>query len=141
MPGPRRLWCSCVIIGYLAGEDALKEVCPRIIEQAARGEAEIIVSTVAMAEVAYLKGMDVDDSERRIQEFFARDYVVPVAVDPTVARTARRHIREYALKPLDAIHLATAAVWRIPTLETTDPDLLNLSRQVGNPLITIRRPL
>ena len=141
MPPPRRLWCSCIIIGYLAGDDALKEACPRIIEQAGRGELEIVVSAVAMAEVAYLKGVPVEDSEARIQEFFSRDYIVPIAIDPIVARAARGYIRGHTLKPLDAIHLATAEVWRIPTLETTDPDLLKLDGRVGDPRITIRRPL
>ena len=102
---------------------------------------EIVVSAVAMAEVAYLKGILIEDSEARIQEFFSRDYIIPIAIDPIVARAARRHIRQHVLKPLDAIHLATAEVWRIPTLETTDPDLLNLDGQVGNPRITIRHPL
>ena len=102
---------------------------------------EIVVSAVAMAEVAYLKGVSSEVSELRIQEFFSSDYIVPVAVDPTVARRARGHIRQYALKPLDAIHLATAQVWRITVLETTDPDLLKLDGQVGSPRIVIRRPL
>ena len=141
MPPPRRLWCSCVIIGYLAGEDALKEHCPRIIEQARAGELEIVVSSVAMAEAAYLKGLPPEESEARLQEFFTRDYIVPAAVDPTVARVARRHIRERGLKTLDAIHLATADVWRIPVLETTDTDLLRLDGQVGSSSIRIRRPL
>ena len=100
-----------------------------------------MVSAVAMAEVAYLKGIPVEGAEARIQEFFSRDYIVPIAIDSIVARAARGYIRQHVLKPLDAIHLATAEVWRIPTLETTDPDLLKLDGQVGNPRITIRRPL
>ena len=100
-----------------------------------------MVSAVAMVEVAYLKGVPVENSEARIQEFFSRDYIVPIAIDSIVARVARRYIRGHTLKPLDAIHLATAEVWRIPMLETTDPDLLKLDGWVGDPRITIRRPL
>ena len=141
MPPPRRLWCSCIVIGFLAGEEALQEHCPHIIEQARMGQLEIVVSAVAMAETAYLKELPPQEAEALIQEFFAPDYIVPVAVDPTVARAARAHIRQHHLKSLDAIHLATAEVWRFPILETTDTDLLRLDRQVGNPRMQIRKPL
>ena len=144
MPLPRRLWDSCVIIDYLAGS-AKAEACNKIITQAERGELEIVVSTIATIEVAYLRGHDDQDSEARIRELFEREYVIPVAVDGRVASTARSLVRKYKsdpkLEPADAAHLATAIQWGIPVIETTDPDLLRLSRQEGTPPITIRRPL
>ena len=54
MPVARRLWDSCVVIGYLAGYEDLKPECPLIIEQAERGEIQIVVSAMATIEVAYL---------------------------------------------------------------------------------------
>ena len=99
------------------------------------------MSTIAQAEVAYLEGLPPEESEARIREFFSRDYVVTAAFDTPVARIARRFIRAHSLRPPDAIHLATADLWHIPILETTDDDLLRLNGQVGNPPITIRRPL
>lgn len=151
MPAERRLWDSSVIIGYLAGQDDLKEVCELIIASAERGEIEIIVATMATVEVAYLEGLSDEDSEAKIRELFGRDYITPVAIDMRVAAISRGLIRKYRtgprLKPPDAIHLATAMQWRIPVLETTDPDLLRLNGQErfeGNEetsAITIRRPL
>ena len=150
MPAQRRLWDSSVIIGYLAGQDDLKDACENIIASAERGEVEIVIATMAMTEVAYLEGLSDEESETKISEFFSRNYIIPVAIDVRIAAIARHLIRKYRtgpkLKPPDAEHLATAMRWQIPVLETTDPDLLRLDGlerfegHQGNPTITIRRP-
>ncbi len=144
MPAPRRLWDSCVIIDYLAGRAEVGEACTKIIEQAERGELEIVVSALAEVEVAYLEGYDDQESEDMIRELFGRSYVISVAVDMRLASVARGLVRKYRagprLKPPDATHLATAIQWNIPIIETTDPDLLRLDRREGSPPITIRQP-
>ncbi len=145
MPTPRRLWDSSIVIGYLAGSPELANDCPQIIAQAERGELEIVVSAMATIEVAYLKGLDDQDAEAKIQEFFGRRYIIPVAIDVRVAAIARDLVRKYRdgpkIKPPDAAHLATAVQWNIPVIETTDPDLLRLDGREGNPPITVRPPL
>ena len=145
MPGPRRLWDSSVVIGYLAGETYLAEPCGEIIAAAERGELEIAISVEPAIEVAYLKGHDDDASERIIRELLGRNYVIPIAVDMQVAAVARDLIRRHrtppTIKPKDATHLATAIQWTIPVMETTDGGLLRFSRLEGNPPVTIRRPV
>ncbi len=112
MPVPRRLWDSCIVIGYLAGYPELKPDCLPLIEQAKRGEIEIVVSMIAEVESAYLEGYSDQESEARIKEFFSREYVIPVAIDTPLAALARQLIRKYRkthkVKPNDAVHLATA---------------------------------
>ena len=102
-----------------------------------RGELEILVSTMATIEVAYLDGLDDQVSEAMIRELFDRAYIIPVAIDVQVASTARELIRKYRagpkIKPPDAAHLATAIQWAIPVVETTDPDLLRQRCQDGEP--------
>ncbi|MCH7786479.1 MAG: type II toxin-antitoxin system VapC family toxin [Chloroflexi bacterium] len=147
MAVPRRVWDSCIVIGYLAGYEELKPDCLQIIEQAKRGELEIMVSALATIEVAYLQGSSDADSEAKIQEFFSRDYVIPVAIDISIAATARYLIRKYSnnydykLRPPDAAHLALAIQWKVPILETTDTDLLRLNELEGTPPVVIRKPL
>ena len=144
MPGQRRLWDSSVIIGYLAGQQELADPCGNIIGGAARGELEIVISTIATIEVAYLEGVDDLVSEARIQELFSREYIIPAAIDMGVSAIARVLVRKYRggpkIKPPDAAHLATAIQWQIPVVETTDPDLLRLDRLEGDPPIVIRKP-
>ena len=112
MPIARRLWDSCVVIGYLAGYENLKPDCPLIIQQAERGELKIVVSAMATIEVAFLEGYSSDASERLIQEFFSREYIIPVAIDSPISAITRRLIRNYRdslkIKPPDAAQLATA---------------------------------
>ena len=145
MPPPRRLWDSSVIIGYLAGDESVSEHCQLIVEQAERGELEIVVSALAAAEVSFLEGYSEEDSEDIIREFFGRDYVILVAVDARTAAAARslvsRYRNEMRIKPADAIHLATAIQLSLSVLETTDNDLLRFSGLEGNPAIVVRAPL
>ena len=122
----------------------MAEPCGNIIDQAERGEVEIVTSALATIEVAYLVGHDDEDSELKIQEFFSRPYVIQAAIDVGVADIARNLIRKYRegpkLRSADAAHLATAIQHQIPLVETTDTELLRLNKQEGNPLIVIRKP-
>lgn len=142
---PRRLWDSVIVIGYLAGYEDLKPDCPQIIQQAQQGGLEIMVSEMAKVEAAYLEGRSDIESESLISEFFSRHYIIPVSVDDQVSKIARGLIRKYRnslrIKPPDAVHLATALLWHLPVIETTDADFLRLDRREGNPPIIIRRPL
>jgi predicted nucleic acid-binding protein len=145
MPGPRRLWDSSVVIGYLAGEIGLAEPCGDIIAAAERGELQIALSIEAAIEVAYLEGYDDDVSERIIRELLGREYIIPITVDLQVAAVARDLIRRHKDPPKihtkDATHLATAILWKIPVMETTDRGLLRFSGLEGNPAVSIRPPL
>lgn len=145
MPVSRRLWDSSVVIGYLAGDQRLNPACSQIIRQAERRETEILVSQMAIAETAYLRGQSDGDSERLIREFFTRDYIVPVSVDGPVSTVAQNLVRKYrnspSIKAPDAIHLATAILWRIPVMETIDDPLIRFNQLEGSPRVSVRCPL
>ena len=72
----RRLWDSTVIIAHLGGESAFSETTSAIIQQAQQGDVQIVVSTLATIEVAYVRGHGNDISEEIIVDFFSRDFVV-----------------------------------------------------------------
>jgi predicted nucleic acid-binding protein len=138
---PRRLWDSCVVTGYLCGASVASKDTKLVLEQAGRGEIEIVVSAVTEAEVAFLQGVPDDQAEEMIREFFSRDYIVVASVDRPTTRLARSLIRQYKLKhSIDAIILATARRLEIPILETFDNELLALSGNTFTPPIDIRRP-
>lgn len=140
MPGQRRVWCSSVIIDYLQGADRAKPDCQLIVEQAERGEIEILVSTLTIAEVTNLRGVIPDEAEASILEFFRRSYIVLVTVDIGVAEVARRLRRTHGLKTVDSVHMATALHHGVSILESYDEDLLKLSEKEGQPFLTIRPP-
>lgn len=135
----RRVWCSCTIIDYLEGKDRAKD-CELIIEQARRRELEIVVSVVAMGEVAKIAGEVDEEAEAKISQFFREYYVVPAAYDILVAEKVRDLVRRYpGLKPFDAAHVATALHHAIPVLETFDRPLIG---RIGSnePGLTVRWP-
>ena len=134
---PRRVWDACTIIYHLAGYPDGDPDIPRIIQDAIRGDTEIVVSVLAECEVVKLEGDDDKAAERRITEFFSRPYVIRAAVDPFVAEVTRRLVRNHSLKPPDAIYLATAIRHQVPLLETYDSDLLALD---GLDSVAIRHP-
>ena len=78
-----RVWDSSVIIAYLGNEIAYRDVLLSLIEQAERGALTVVVSSLATVEVAYVGGLDSDAAEGIISDFFANNYIVPAAIDPT----------------------------------------------------------
>lgn len=132
MADARRVWDSCTIIDYLAGTERAAPHCQLIIDSAQRGETEIIVSALAEAEVVKLDGNLSNSAEDMIREFFGRPYVLRANVDPFVTETARELIRKYPransldkLRPVDAVHVATAIRWKVPVFESYDDRVLN----------------
>ena len=90
-----------------------------LLESSARGEIELYTSTIAHVEVAFAaseqrrRRLD-QETERRIDTLWADpNVVVSVEYNGSIGRIARDMMREavtrsWSLKPLDAIHLATA---------------------------------
>ena len=142
MPAARRVWCSCTTIDYLKGEPRAKPHCDLIINDCIAGNVEIVVSVLSHIEVAKVGNLTDDDAEARIQEFFNRPYVVSATIDLAVAREARRLVRTYSgLKPLDAVHVATALRWNIPILETYDDQMIGIvNGREGNQPLVVRHP-
>lgn len=62
-------------------------------------------------------------------------------MDIAVARRARDLVRRYRVKPIDAVHIATALQHNIPILETYDEDMIRLiNEKEGKPPLKIRNP-
>jgi predicted nucleic acid-binding protein len=137
---PRRLWCSCTIIDFLKGEERARP-CIDIIRQCERRQLEIVVSALAMAEVAKLDS-PAEEAERRIKEFFSRDYLIAIPVDQRVAEMARSLVQQHSgLHGPDAVHVATALVYGVPVVETFDDRLLRLDIAESVAGLTVRLPL
>ena len=141
----RRVWDSSTILAYLGGETDFGTSMEGIVELTRQGEIQILVSTLATIEVAYLRGVEGDVSEDIIVDFFNRDFVVPIALDARISAVSRGLVRKYGrdlgLGSHDAAHLATSIVWNVPVLEAVDSDLLQLDGLEGQPLISVRTPL
>jgi len=92
---------------------------------------EIVTSSLCLVEVL-CKNADAGIDDQKVRNFFDNDYILLVAVDKQVGDRARKlMLQGFAkLKPLDAIHAATAAIANADELHTFDERLLAMDNKV-----------
>lgn len=132
----RYAWDSCTWIAMIIQEKAslpdgtVKDravPCNHVIGLAARKQAEIATSGLALAEVCKHAEVGAFDSDT-LSDFFRNDYILVVSCDRNVGTRARELMQagHSGLKPPDAVHLATALIANVIEFHTFDQKLLNL---------------
>ncbi len=146
--GRRRIyWDSCVWLRYVNETPEDKRVLDILLTDSAyaRGDIEIVTSIASMTEVAYAVHEQTnhtldDDTEQKIDSLWRdRSAVTLVEFYPAIALGARGLIRMgiekgWNLKPLDAIHLATAQRMEVTEFHTYDLQLPRYSNELGFPI-------
>lgn len=146
-------WDSDCFLSYLNAVPERIAVVETLLESSARGEVNLYTSAVSQVEVAFgvwereQQSLD-PDVERRLDDLWADAKVVTVIeYHNRILLTARRMIRDavaqnWSLKPMDAIHLATAR-WlqsegrAVDEFHTYDQSLFNYADICG---FQIREP-
>ena len=116
---PTIYWDSCVFLSYVNEYRDRVPTLEALLERSARGEIELYTSELSHVEVAFAaseqwRGRLDTEIERRIDSLWAdSNVVVSVEYHGIIGQVARGMMREavtrsWSLKPLDAIHLATA---------------------------------
>lgn len=110
------------------------------------GDIELVTSVISKVEVAFpqseYQGNQIDPSvEDAIDDFWANTAVTLIETHDQIALEARRLVRsglhgKWSLKPLDAIHLATAKWFDVDEFHTYDKRLIKegLSAHLGFPI-------
>lgn len=149
----RIYWDSCTWLGLINEEEHKWPGCEHIISEAFKGNVEILVSTITLAEVYKTRCEDpykmiAEENDIAIEDFFNQPFIVIASVDEEVAVRARGLLRYYSdkgmKKPTDAIHLATAIMYGAEEMHTFDgSDLLCLNGLIkndGGQVLVIRKP-
>lgn len=134
----RAYWDSCAWIGLICEEEDKIKACRHVIEQARRGELQILTSTFTLAEVYRLKCEESEkalpeEKDQIFEEFLSQEFIVYIQLTQDVGIYARRLLRraEGLKKPQDAIHLASAAIYNADEFHTFDrDDLLRLDGKI-----------
>jgi predicted nucleic acid-binding protein len=134
---PRRIyWDACAWIALIQREriadgkgniEDRDAMCRAVIEVAKRGHIEILTSTLPFAEVC--KDPQIKNSPTdAVGDYFENDYILPINLDRIVGERARALMTSGfgALKPSDALHIASAAISGVEEFQTFDRKLLNL---------------
>ena len=144
-------WDSNVFLSYLEESPGRGDPIDALIEQATRQRTiRIVTSVVTVAEVAFLGSeRKAGTLEREVEPILDRIWDDPVfnliAVTLPISQVARRLIRASLfagprLKPMDAIHVATARDADAGVLYTYDTTLRKHSDRYGFPIVAPPTP-
>ncbi|MEX1000053.1 MAG: PIN domain-containing protein [Thermodesulfobacteriota bacterium] len=146
----RFYWDTCIFISWLKNENikpGLLEGIEEIVKQVDKKEIEIITSVLTHTEM--LRGKFTDNNFEMFKSLFKRPNIVDCEVTGHIAEVAGE-IRNYysnSLSTPDAIHLATAIVYEVDEMHTSDGSgkkngLIQYSGMVADKFnITIKEPL
>jgi predicted nucleic acid-binding protein len=102
-------WDSCVILDCLQKDRPPYVHIRPLVEDAQAGKLAIVVSSVAIAEVFFIRGQTPEEQLATIEGFFDYSWVRTEAAGLNISKVARDVCRAgHKVDPLDAIHLATA---------------------------------
>ena len=150
MPSQRQriYWDADVWLSYINGEaDRLPMLDALLADSSSpKGNIEIYTSQISEVEVAFAKSEQDNkvldpDVEKQIDELWAdRDALKTIEYHHTIGIQARAIIRlaiekGWQLKPMDAIHLATAKQCQATEFHTYDKRLLKYSNDIGFPIV------
>ncbi|TBN41077.1 PIN domain-containing protein [Paracoccus subflavus] len=154
MANPQRIyWDACAWIAYIAKETTIPlkgggqenrfVMCEAVLKGAREGKYEIVTSCFTLAEVCKngeVKSSPVDN----LPAFFEHSYILTVPVDLALGRHAQNIQASglVALKPPDAVHLASALRARVDQIHTFDANILKLDGTIpgrdGKPLKIVK---
>lgn len=138
----KRLWDSATCLAWLQDEKGA-DLCQATLDAAGRGEVQIYISTMAIAETLMVKGKPPlsKESKLKVRGFFKRPEIIPIELDRYCAEVAQELVWDYKIKPKDAIHVASALLAECDIVETFDKDLQKRSGRVGGtPPLQILEP-
>lgn len=136
-------WDSDAFLGWLQAESGKTKLCAGTLKRAGQGEVIIFTSALTIAEVLWMRGAPSIPQEKAeiVRKFFRRSYFRIRNVTRSISKSAQDLVWTQAIRPKDAIHVATALNAGTPVLETFDEQLLRKTGTIGNPGLIIRKPL
>lgn len=140
-------WDSCTFLSFIEATAGRAEALHAIFEEAVRKEIRLLASVICVTEVAFTAAERKKRLSKKTEKAIAKlwqpgspveivDYSLGIA---RKAQTLLRHkiLKKIHLKPLDAIHIATAMQGRASELHTYDGRLQAWSAISG---VSIKEP-
>lgn len=131
---PRYYWDTCVFLSAIERVPDRVAVIEKLLDDADEGRVEIFTSTVSITEIAFAKyekhqrALDGDLADKISQLWLPTSPIKLIEFHELIAFAARDLVRlampnEWNLKPMDAIHLATAQRVGVDAFHTYDSKL------------------
>lgn len=135
----RRLyWDTSIFLCFLNREESERgRICEDILQHAAMDEVLIITSAYTIAEVIRPKSKAIRHKQpltekqvEKIKGMFRWPFIQTIELDERTALHASDLARTYGLYPADAVHAASAILWRADALQAWDRDFSAVSHKI-----------
>ena len=138
-------WDSATFVGLINKKTEAEncELSERVWNVAEEGNLFIVTSTLTIAEVIHMKGTPKLDADKRpiVNKLFQYPFIVQKPLTRIIAQLARDVVWDSKVNPKDAVHVATAAYYKIATLHTFDRGLLDQATiNVNGFLVNCKKP-
>ena len=135
----RIYWDTSIFLCFLGiGEEARAKICEDILQHAADGDIRLYTSTYTIAEVIRPKKKSIPnaraltpDEITQIKNMFRWPFLTMIELDPRTAFLAADLARDhYGMLPADAVHAASAIIWKLDALQAWDRDFSAVSHLI-----------
>jgi|SRR5436309_8278410 len=140
----RRLyWDTSIFLCFLNRDEQERgRICEDVLQHAAMDEVLILTSTYTIVEVIRPKKRSIPSSQPltpqqidKIKSMFRWPFIQTIELDDRIALYASDLARDHRLTPADAVHTASAILWKADVLQAWDRDFSSVSN-----LISIEQP-
>lgn len=143
--GKKVYWDACTFLSFIEGTPDRADDVRAVFEEAINKEIVLYTSAISITEVAFVAAERRGDLDEKVEHAIDRLWqaassVRVVEYTPLVAYEARRLLRlklerRIPLKPLDAIHIATAVRMKVDVLHTYDGNMKKWAGPTGMKII------
>jgi predicted nucleic acid-binding protein len=139
----RIYWDTSVFLCFLNSDEQERcRICDDILHHASMDEFLIVTSTFTIVEVIRPKPKSIPRTNRltaaqidNIRKMFRWPFVQTIELDERTATFANDLARDHGLSPGDAVHAASAILWKADVLQAWDRDFSCVSQ-----LIAVEKP-
>ena len=134
----RIYWDTSVFLCFLnPDEEGRRKVCEDILQHASMDEIQIVTSTYTIVEVIRPKKRSIPSSAPltqkqidKIKGMFRWPFITTIELDERTAQFACDLARDHGLAPADAVHAASAILWKAQILQAWDRDFSCVSSHI-----------
>jgi predicted nucleic acid-binding protein len=138
MDKPLIYWDTSIFLCFLNRDEQERgKICEDILQHAAMEELLIVTSTYTIVEVIRPKKKSIPTSRpltpqqiEKIKGMFRWPFIRTIELDDRTALYASDLARDHGLAPADAVHAASAILWKAKVLHAWDRDFTRVSQHI-----------
>jgi predicted nucleic acid-binding protein len=132
-------WDTSIFLCFLNhDEEARRHICEDILQHASMEELQILTSTFTIVEVIRPRRKSLPKAQAltpvqiaKIKGMFRWPFITTIELDDRTSHFASDLARDHGLYPADAVHAASAILWKAHALQAWDRDFSSVSSQIA----------